>query len=168
MRQMEVLGVRVELPGNAPLLLLREMGGTRCVPIWIGAAEASAIANAMEGVEPSRPLTHDLLCDILTELGHEVAEVRITELVDGTFFAELQIGDHVVSSRPSDAIAIAVRLGTPVMCATEIIDEVGVELPEKTEDEVEKFREFLDSVNPDDFELNDDGGQASGDDPSQA
>lgn len=153
MREMEVLGVRVELPGNAPLLLLRESGGTRCVPIWIGAAEASAIANAMEGIEPVRPLTHDLLCDLISELGHEVFEVRVTELVDGTFYAEIQVDGHVVSARPSDAIAIAVRLDVPVMCADEIVDEVGVELPEKTEDEVEKFREFLDSVNPDDFEL---------------
>ncbi|WP_028708409.1 bifunctional nuclease family protein [Propionicicella superfundia] len=157
MREMEVLGVRVELPGNAPLLLLRELGGTRCVPIWIGAAEASAIANAMEGVQPSRPLTHDLLCDLVTDLGHEVFEVRITELVDGTYYAELQVDGHIVSARPSDAVAVAVRLGVPVMCADAIIDDVGVELPEKTEDEVEKFREFLDSVNPDDFELGEGG-----------
>lgn len=162
MREMEVLGVRVEQPGNAPLLLLREQGGTRCVPIWIGAAEASAIVSALEGVEPERPMTHDLLCTIIAELGHEVFEVRITELAEGTFFAELQIDGQTVSARPSDAVAVAVRLDVPVLCADDIVEAVGVELPEKTEDEVEKFREFLDSVNPDDFELNEGQGPAPG------
>ncbi len=162
MREMEVLGVRVEQPGNAPLLLLRERGGTRCVPIWIGAAEASAIVNALEGVEPARPLTHDLLCTVIAELGHEVFEVRVTDLIDGTFIAEIQVDGHAISARPSDAVAVAVRLDVPVLCAPEIIDAVGVELPEKTEDEVEKFREFLDSVNPDDFELNEGQGPPPG------
>lgn len=153
MREMEVLGVRVELPGNAPLLLLREKDGSRAVPIWIGAAEASAIANAMDGVQPTRPLTHDLFCDVLGELGHELFQVRITDLEEGTYYAELQIDEHVVSARPSDAVALALRLGATVWCAEEIINEVGVELPEKTEDEVEKFREFLDTVTPEDFEI---------------
>jgi bifunctional DNase/RNase len=155
MREMEVLGVRVEVPGNAPLLLLREVGGTRCVPIWIGAAEASAIASALDGVEPERPLTHDLLCEVISALGHELFEVRVTALTDSTFYAELQLDQRVISARPSDAIAVAIRLGAPVKCAEQIIEEVGVELPEKADDEVEKFREFLDSVNPDDFELGD-------------
>lgn len=153
MKAMDVLGVRVEMPLQAPMLLLKEVGGPRFLPIWIGATEASAIANAMDGVVPQRPLTHDLLVAMLDELGHHVEQVHINELSEGVFFATLLIGEHEISARPSDAIAIAVRSGAEIWCDDAVLDEAGVELPVADDDEVEKFREFLDQVDPDDFGL---------------
>lgn len=152
MRELDVLGVRVEMPMQAPILLLKESGGTRCLPIWIGAAEASAIANALEGVVPPRPLTHDLMAALLAELGHSRLQARITSMTEGTFYAELEVDGHVISARPSDVVALAVRTGTVITCPAELLDQVGVEVEaEQGEDEVEKFREFLDQISPDDF-----------------
>jgi bifunctional DNase/RNase len=151
MRELDVVGVRVEMPSNAPMVLLREVGGNRYLPIWIGASEASAIANAQEGVVPPRPLTHDLMVDTLNTLGHRLTEVHITELEGGTFYAVLLVDGIEVSARPSDAIALALRVGSDIYCAEDVLDEAGIEIPEPEEDEVEKFREFLDQVNPDDF-----------------
>lgn len=151
MRELDVVGVRVEMPSNAPMVLLREVGGRRFLPIWIGANEASAIANAQEGVVPPRPLTHDLMVDTLSTLGHRLSEVRITELDGGTFYAVLLVDGVEVSARPSDAIALALRIGSDIYCAEDVLDEAGIEMPEAAEDEVEKFREFLDNVDPDDF-----------------
>ena len=152
MRELDVVGVRVEMPSNAPMVLLREVGGSRYLPIWIGAVEATAIAYEQQGVKPARPLTHDLLRDILTALEAPLRQVEITELRENVFYAELVIGDGVrVSARPSDAIALALRVGSEIYCAEDVLDEAGIEIPEAEEDEVEKFREFLDQVNPDDF-----------------
>lgn len=151
MRELDVVGVRVEMPSNAPMVLLREVGGSRYLPIWIGAGEASAIANAQEGVVPPRPLTHDLMVDTLATLGHRLTEVHITELDSGTFYAVLLVDGVEVSARPSDAIALALRVGSDIYCAEDVLDEAGIEIPETEEDEVEKFREFLDTINPDDF-----------------
>ncbi len=151
MREMDVVGVRVEMPSNAPMVLLREVGGTRYLPIWIGAAEASAIANAQEGIVPPRPLTHDLMIDLLGALGHQLTEIQITELDGGHFYAMLLLDGIEVSARPSDAIALALRSGSDIYCNEEVLDEAGIEVPEEEEDEVEKFREFLDQINPDDF-----------------
>jgi uncharacterized protein len=151
MRELDVVGVRVEMPSNNPMVLLREVGGVRYLPIWIGAGEASAIANAQEGVVPPRPLTHDLMVDTLTTMGHRLTEIRITELTGGTFYAVLLVDGIEISARPSDAIALALRVGSDIYCAEEVLDEAGIEMPEQEEDEVEKFREFLDQVNPDDF-----------------
>ena len=154
----EVVGVRVEMPSNQPVLLLREVSGTRFLPIWIGAVEATAIAFAQQDVEPPRPLTHDLLVMLLAQWGHELIAVHIDRLEDGVFYANLVFDDGTtVSARPSDAVAIALRTGTPTSVADEVFEEAGVETPEaEEEDEVEAFREFLDSVSPEDF-----GGSAS-------
>lgn len=149
---LDIMGVRVEVPSNAPMLLLKESDGQRYLPIWIGAAEASAIVNAMEGIVPPRPMTHDLMADILSQLGHSDIEGRITNVDDGTFYAELWIDGHAISARPSDVVALALRAGFRVLCPPELMDQVGVELFEPAEDEVEKFREFLDNISPDDFE----------------
>jgi len=158
---MELLGVRVELPANTPILLLRETGGAkRVLPIYIGGPEAAAIAYALEGVESPRPLTHDLLKTVLGELGATLVKVTVTDLVEHTFYAELdlQVGDrhHVVSSRPSDAIALAVRTGTPIFAADKVLDEAGQSSsPPEREGEadeiLEEFRDFIEHVNPDDF-----------------
>ena len=147
------MGVRVEMPSNQPIVLLREVAGDRYLPIWIGAVEATAIAFAQQGVVPPRPLTHDLLRDVLSATGNELAEVRITEVKDGVFFATLVLsGGAEVSARPSDSIALALRTGTRIVCADDVLDEAGLAVPAEQEDEVERFREFLDQVTPDDFE----------------
>ena len=153
MREMDVVGVRVEMPSNQPIVLLREVTGERYLPIWIGAVEATAIAFAQQGVVPPRPLTHDLMKDLLNATGNDLTEVRITEMKDGIFYAVLVFDSGVeVSARPSDSIALALRTGSKIVCADDVLDEAGLEVPDEQEDEVEKFREFLDHVSPEDFE----------------
>ena len=153
MREVEVVGVRVEVPSNQPIVLLRESSGERYLPIWVGAVEATAIAFAQQGVVPPRPLTHDLMKDLLDALGQELAEVQITDMKDGVFFATLVLGSGVeIGARPSDSIALALRTGSRIVCAEEVLDEVGLAVPAEQEDEVERFREFLDQVTPEDFE----------------
>ncbi|TAK69683.1 MAG: bifunctional nuclease family protein [Actinomycetota bacterium] len=153
MHQLDVVGVRVEMPNNQPIVLLREVDGERYLPIWIGAVEATAIAFAQQGVVPARPLTHDLVRDLLEALHQSLREVRITELKDAVFYALLVFDSGVeVSARPSDAIAIALRTGTPIYGADSVLSEAGIEIPDEQEDEVERFREFLDQISPDDFD----------------
>lgn len=158
-KELDVLGVRVEMPTNSPIVLLRERDGQRYVPIWIGAPEATAIAYAQQGVEPPRPLTHDLMVSMIQALGRQLEQVRITRLErrpggeGGIFYAELVFdGGTVLSSRPSDAIALALRTAAPILASEELLDEVGVTMAVEEEDEVERFREFLDSVSAEDFE----------------
>ena len=152
MKRVEVMGVRVEMPSNQPIVLLREVEGDRYLPIWIGAAEATAIAYVQQGVVPPRPLTHDLLKDVVGAVGRTLSEVRITRLEEGVFYAELDLGDGaIVSARPSDAIAVALRTGSPILVEDAVLDEAGVVIPDEEEDEVERFREFLDQVTPEDF-----------------
>jgi bifunctional DNase/RNase len=152
MREVDVMGVRVEMPSNQPIVLLREVAGDRYLPIWIGAVEATAIAFAQQGVVPPRPLTHELMKDILAATGNDLTEVRITDVRDGVFFATLVFESGVeVSARPSDSIALALRTGTTIYCAEEVLDEAGLAVAAEQEDEVEKFREFLDHVSPEDF-----------------
>lgn len=153
MRELDVLGVRVEMPSNNPIVLLRERDGQRYLPIWIGASEATAIAYAQQGVEPPRPLTHDLMATVIQTLGHTLDEVRITEMNDGVFYAVLLLDGHVeISARPSDAIALALRTATPILATELVLDEAGVTMAIEDEDEVERFRQFLDQVSPEDFE----------------
>ena len=134
----------------------------RTLPIYIGAPEATAIALALDGVTTPRPMTHDLLRDVLEDLGADVERVVVTDLHDKTFYAELHLVregvSHVVSSRPSDAIALAVRTGTPIFAEEAVIDEAGFhELDEAAADEgegeevVEQFKEFIESISPEDF-----------------
>jgi bifunctional DNase/RNase len=156
--EMRLVGVRVELPTNNPIVLLREADGDhRVLPIFIGAVEATAIAFALQGVVTQRPMTHDLMRDLLGELQVDVERIVITELRDGTFFAEIEMtaggNRHAVSSRPSDAIALAARLGTPIFANETVLDEAAVAVSDDDEEEVEveRFREFLEGVNPEDF-----------------
>lgn len=152
MNEMRVVGVRVELPANQPILLLREADGERYLPIWIGSVEATAIALEQQGVRPARPLTHDLLKEVIGALGRSLEQVVITDLKEGTFFAELVFdGDIRVSARPSDSVALALRAGVPIHAEDSVLEEAGLIIPDEQEDEVEKFREFLDSVSPEDF-----------------
>ena len=152
MRELSVVGVRVELPSNQPIVLLKEVDGDRYLPIWIGAVEATAIAYEQQGVKPPRPLTHDLMRDILTAVNAPLRAVEIMELKDNVYFADLLLGEGVrVSARPSDSIALALRVGAPIRCAEQILTDVGIVIPDEQEDEVEKFREFLEQVTPEDF-----------------
>jgi uncharacterized protein len=152
-REVDVVGVRVEMPSNQPIVLLRESSGDRYLPIWVGAVEATAIAFAQQGVIPPRPLTHDLLKDVLAATGNELTEVQITEVRDGVFYATLVLGEGIeVSARPSDSIALALRTGSRILCSEEVLDEAGLEVPDDQEEEVERFREFLDQISPEDFD----------------
>jgi uncharacterized protein len=164
--EMELVGVRVELPANQPIVLLKERTGSRYLPIWIGAVEATAIAFALQGVETPRPLTHDLFVEVMRDLGAELSAVHVTELRDGTFYAELHLTHGgrttTVSARPSDAIALASRLeDVPIFGAESVLDEAGLEIEDEeevgegavdAEEEVRRFREFLDDITPEDFE----------------
>ncbi len=156
----EVVGVRVEMPSNQPIVLLKEIDGARFLPIWVGSVEATAIAFAQQGIEPPRPLTHDLLVSMLTSMRAIVEAVHLTELRDGVFYAELHLttatGEGLtISSRPSDAIAIALRAHCSIFSTSTLLDEAGIEIPiddgVQANEEVEKFREFLEQITPEDF-----------------
>ncbi|QBI21608.1 bifunctional nuclease family protein [Egibacter rhizosphaerae] len=155
MIELELVGVRVELPHNQPIVLLKETTGTRFLPIWIGPVEATSIAFALQGVETERPMTHDLMRDLLAALDVTVDRIVVTELREGTFYAEIHMthGEEsvVVSSRPSDAIALAVRDSVPIYGEQDVLDDAGIEIEDDEEDEVERFKEFLDQVSPEDF-----------------
>jgi hypothetical protein len=162
MIEMELVGVRVEMPSSSPIAVLRELGGERRVlPIFIGAPEATAIAFALEEVVTPRPMTHDLFREVLDDLGVSLEKITVTELREGVFHAEMELngsdGVHTVSSRPSDAIALAARTGSPIFASEEVLAEAGyleepeVEEEEEQEEVVEQFRDFIDSVNPEDF-----------------
>lgn len=159
---MELLGVRVELPANTPVVMLREAGPDRprVLPILIGGPEASAIHSALEGITPPRPLTHDLLVEVIEALGASLTRVVITEVREHTFYAELHLtttaGVRTLSCRPSDAIALAVRTDTPIFAEDSLLDEAAVEASIEAGDVTEEaildeFRDFLDDISPDDF-----------------
>ncbi|MEO6472768.1 MAG: bifunctional nuclease family protein [Aeromicrobium sp.] len=153
MREVEVVGVRVEMPTNQPLVLLREAEGTRYLPIWIGAVEASAIAFAQQGTEAKRPMTHELMRTMIEALGDELVEVRIVDVKESVFYAQLVFASGAeVEARPSDSIALALRTGTRILCAEDVLDEAGIHAAREEDDEIEKFREFLDAIEPEDFE----------------
>jgi bifunctional DNase/RNase len=154
-------GVRLEVPSNVPVMVLRESDAPhRILPIFIGAPEAASIHHATTGIVPERPLTHDLFVGVLSSLDASLKQVVVTEVRDHTYYAELHIvvGDRIVkvSCRPSDAIAIAVRTGSPIFAEGVLMDEAGREAPELQEDEgeetiIDDFRDFINRVSPDDF-----------------
>ena len=154
---MELVGIELERPPNIPCLVLREAGGQgRVLPIFIGGPEATAIAFALEEVETPRPMTHDLMKDLLEVVGARVERVVVTELREATFYAEIILniaGDvRAVSARPSDAVALAVRYGAPVFAEESVLEVAGRTAGEGVPEEVvEQFKEFIDHVNPEDF-----------------
>ena len=155
MIELNLVGVRVEVPNNQPIVLLKEREGERYLPIWIGYMEAQAIAYALQGVVTPRPMTHDLMKNVLEEIGVHVERIVITELRDGTFYATIQMSrdgsKYDISSRPSDAIALAVRVNVPIFANEDVLTEASIVIRDDEEQEVEKFREFLDQVTPEDF-----------------
>jgi uncharacterized protein len=156
MIELNLIGVRVELPTNQPIVLLKEKTGERFLPIWIGAMEATAIAFALQGIVTARPMTHDLLKNLLEELTVNVEAIEITELKEGTFYSVIRLAlngsRYEISSRPSDAIALAVRANVPIFAHEDVLTEASIVIRDDEEQEVEKFREFLDQVTPEDFE----------------
>lgn len=156
MIELNLVGVRVELPTNQPIVLLKERDGERYLPIWIGAVEATAIAFALQGVVTQRPMTHDLMKTILEDTGISVDMISITELRDGTFFSSIRLSRNgstfEVSSRPSDALALAVRANVRIFASEEVIEEASITIKEDDDEaEVEKFKAFLEEVKPEDF-----------------
>lgn len=158
---LELVGVRVEVPANTPMMLLREQDGAhRLLPIYIGTPEASAIHYALEGVEPPRPLTHDLFLITLAELDATLDEVVVTEMVDRTFHAELHLsspsGSKVISCRSSDAVALAVRCNAPLFATEALMDAEAQDAPPEPEVDaaeiIDDFKDFLETVSPEDFE----------------
>ncbi len=162
--EMELVGVRVQLPTNTPILLLRETTGQRrVVPIYIGGPEAHAIDLALSGTPMARPMTHDLFAEVLDGLGANLERVVVTELRNSTFYAELYLRDanggvQTISARPSDAIALAARTGSPIFAEEALIEEAGIEedesedSPGDEEEMVQELRKFLEQVNPEDFQ----------------
>ena len=172
MVNMEIVGVRIEMPSNQPIVLLKEVDGSRFLPIWVGAVEATAIAFAQQGMVAQRPLTHDLIANILEAADLTMTAVQVVQLKDGIFYAELQVRTDSgtvlkISARPSDAIAIALRTKSNILADSDLLDEVGIDIPESllgdgeiglgtggeagSDVELERFREFLDQINPEDF-----------------
>jgi len=165
MIEMQLSDVRVSIPQNTPVVLLKERHGPKTLFIFIGHSEAEAIARAMRGAVPQRPLTHDLFRDVLSALGVTVekvvvSELRLDDLGNGTYFAELHLrrGEerHIVSARPSDAIALAARVGAPIFAAEEVVESEGQLLSERElegDDDtlVERFHDFIEGVRPEDF-----------------
>lgn len=156
---MRLVALQVELPSHSPVLLLQSLHEEeRMLPIFIGPLEASSIAFALDGVTPDRPTTHDVFCQALEASGTSIARIEITDVVDGTFFAELHLatlsGEVVISSRPSDAIALALRTRAPIFVAEDVVESQSVHVSMIEEDEertIERFQDFLEDVSPDDF-----------------
>jgi hypothetical protein len=155
---MVIYGVSFDMVGKQPIVLLKTVSGNKFLPIWIGHSEAAAILMKLQGAATPRPMTHDLLNEVLSELKAEVAKITVTELKDNTFYAVITLrgngGDTEIDSRPSDALALAVRSGAPIFAADKVIEESAIEFEhevEDTEQVVEKFKEFLDTVTPEDF-----------------
>jgi bifunctional DNase/RNase len=140
------------MPSNQPIVLLKEVDGVRYLPIWLGSAEATAIAFAQQKLIPPRPLTLDLFKTVLETFEINLSTVYLTEIKDGIFYAQLNFkNEKTVSARPSDAIALALRTGSPILASISLLEQAGIEIPDQAEDEVERFKEFLDQINPEDF-----------------
>ncbi len=158
MQEMVIYGVSFDMVGKQPIVLLKTVDSNRFLPIWIGHPEAAAILMKLQGASPPRPMTHDLLSDVLGELEASCTRVAVTELRENTFYASITLavnGREVeIDSRPSDALALAVRANAPIFAAEDVISESAIEFEhdvEDTEEVVTKFKQFLDQVSPEDF-----------------
>ena len=157
MTEMVIYGVSFDLVGKQPIVLLKTVDGNRFLPIWIGHPEAAAILMKLQGASTPRPMTHDLLSEMLDQLDAKCERVAVTELRDNTFYASITVqqnGSEIeIDSRPSDAIALAVRTEAPIFAEDRVIEESGIEFEgdEVNEDEIEKFRSFLENVTPEEF-----------------
>jgi uncharacterized protein len=157
-QEMVIYGVSFDMVGKQPIVLLKTVDSNKFLPIWIGHPEAAAILMKLQGATTPRPMTHDLVTDMLSELDVTCTRVQVTELKENTFYASITLthnGQEVeIDSRPSDALALAVRAGAPIFAAEDVISESAIEFEhevEDTEQVVEKFKDFLDNVSPEDF-----------------
>jgi hypothetical protein len=152
---MVVQGLTMDPASNSPILILKEHEGKRSLPIWIGLLEATAIASELEKVTFSRPMTHDLLRNALSALGHSVAKVEVTELKENTFYALIYLlgpqGEKAMDSRPSDAIALALRADAPIFVADQVLEQAGATGKGEHEDAEEKWKDLLERMDPEDF-----------------
>lgn len=153
---MEVGGIGFDPRNFSPLVLLKDKDELNFLPIWIGIFEATAIAMEMQGVTPPRPMTHDLVKDMLDKLGAKITKVVISDVKEGTFFANIEMSDKegknlVLESRPSDAIALAVRFGAPLFVAEVVMMQSKLVNSEKDAEETQKFKDFIDNMRPEDF-----------------
>jgi bifunctional DNase/RNase len=158
MQEMVIYGVSFDMVGKQPIVLLKTRDGNKFLPIWIGHPEAAAILMKLQGANTPRPMTHDLMDDMLEKLQAECTRVSVTELRENTFYASIQLridGREVeIDSRPSDALALAVRTQAPIFAHEDVIAESAIEFEHEVEDQedvVDKFKEFLDNVSPEDF-----------------
>jgi uncharacterized protein len=159
MQEMTIYGVSFDMVGKQPIVLLKTAEGNKFLPIWIGHPEAAAILMKLQGANTPRPMTHDLVTDMLAQLDARVVRIAVTELRENTFYAIVTVavdGSEIeIDSRPSDAIALAVRAGAPIFAADSVIEESAIEFEhdeEVNEEEVvEEFKKFLDEVKPEDF-----------------
>ena len=163
MQEMVIYGVSFDLVGKQPIVLLKTADGNKFLPIWIGHPEAAAILMKLQGATTPRPMTHDLVTEILGQLEATVVRIAVTELRDNTFYAQITVqmnGTEIeVDSRPSDAIALAIRADAPIFAADDVIEESAIEFEgeEVNEEEmVDEFKKFLDNVTPDEFAVEDD------------
>ena len=159
---MHIYGVSFDMVGKQPIVLLKTEDGNRFLPIWIGHPEAAAILMKLQNSSSPRPLTHDLFTDVLGQLDARVTKVAVTELRENTFYAQITVQQNgselEIDSRPSDAIALAVRADAPIFAADDVIEESAIEFEgeEVNEDEiVDEFKRFLDDVSPDQFAVGD-------------
>jgi bifunctional DNase/RNase len=157
-QEMVIYGVSFDMVGKQPIVLLKTIDGNKFLPIWIGHPEAAAILMKLQGATTPRPMTHDLIGELISELDAQCTRVSVTELKDNTFYASITLrvnGQEVdIDSRPSDALAVAVRTSAPIFAAEEVIQESAIEFEhevEDTEEVVDKFKKFLDEVTPEDF-----------------
>ena len=161
MQEMHIYGVSFDLVGKQPIVLLKTAEGNKFLPIWIGHPEAAAILMKLQSQAPPRPMTHDLLSDMLEQLGAQIVRITVTELRENTFYAQITLqqdgGEIEIDSRPSDAIALAIRAEAPIFAADRVIEESAIEFEgeeidqDRLDEEVAKFRNFLDEVTPEDF-----------------
>ena len=158
MQEMVIYGVSFDMVGKQPIVLLKTADGNKFLPIWIGHPEAAAILMKLQGAATPRPMTHDLFTEILGQLEARVVRIAVTELRENTFYALITVaidGTEVeIDSRPSDAIALAVRSGAPIFAAEAVIEESAIEFEQEDVDQeevVEEFKKFLDEVRPEDF-----------------
>ena len=158
LQKMTIYGVSFDMVGKQPIVLLRTLSGNKFLPIWIGHPEAAAILMKLQGTPTARPMTHDLITAMLSELNATISKVAVTELRENTFHAVITLlvdGSEIeIDSRPSDALALAVRVEAPIFVADQVIDDSAIEFGQEPEDSTEvidEFREFLEHVNPEDF-----------------
>jgi bifunctional DNase/RNase len=174
MQEMVIYGVSFDLVGKQPIVLLKTADGNKFLPIWIGHPEAAAILMKLQSQAPPRPMTHDLVTDMLEQLGAQVTRITVTELRENTFYAQITVqldGTEIeIDSRPSDAIALAIRAEAPIFAADSVIEESAIEFEgdevneEQLEAEVTRFKAFLDEVTPDQFAEGDEEDEESGED----